>query len=250
MPLPIIATPTYTLDLPSTGKQISFRPFLVKEEKLLLMAAQSDNEAEATEEGVKAIKQIILNCCEGLGDINELPLFDLEYIFLQLRARSVGEIVEPLVTCSKCKQPIKLKIDVSKITVTKPKGHKTDIRLTDKVGVKMQYPSFDIFQRRVSNEDFDVEQLFDILIDCIECIYTEEEVHKVSDYTREEISEFLESLSQDQFQKIQDFFDTIPRVEHTVKFTCKYKVPTGEGTTTTCGNKGEITLSSINDFFG
>lgn len=250
MPLPTIATPTYTLVQPSTGKEISYRPFLVKEEKLLLMATQIDDETEAAREAVKAIKQIIQNCCEGLENIDTLPLFDLEYIFLQLRARSVGEVVEPSITCPECEQPIKLKVDVSKIEVTKPKGHKFDIRLTDSVGVKMKYPSFDVFQRRLVGKEFSVQQLFDVLIDCIECIYTEDEVHNIRDYGRDEVVTFLESLNQDQFQKLQDYFETIPRIEHTVKYTCKNKVRTGEDTSETCGHKGEVKLSTINDFFG
>jgi len=250
MSLPIIATPTYTLKQPSTGKQISYRPFLVKEEKLLLMATQIDDESEAASEAVKAIKQIIENCCEGLDNIEDLPLFDLEYIFLQLRAKSVGEVVEPEIVCSECGGHIKLSIDVSKIKVVKPEGHKFDMKITDDVGVKMKYPSFDLFQRRMVGSDFTVEQLFDILIDCIDCIYTEEEVHSINDYSRAEVVTFLESLSQEQFKKLQDFFETIPRVEHVAKYTCKNKVETEEGPTARCGNKGEVVLSTLNDFFG
>ena len=250
MPLPIIATPTYTLEQPSTGKQISFRPFLVKEEKLLLMATEIEDENEAAHEAVKAIKQIIENCCEGLDNIDDLPLFDLEYIFLQLRAKSVGEVVEPEIICSECEGRIKLKIDVSKIKVTKPEGHKFDMKITDEVGVKMKYPSFDLFQRRMVGSEFTVDQLFDILIDCIECIYTEEEVHKIDDYSRAEVITFLESLSQEQFKKLQDFFETIPRVEHVAKYTCKNKVRTGDTTSERCGHKGEVVLSTLNDFFG
>ncbi len=249
MPLPLIATPTYTLEQPSTGKQISYRPFLVKEEKLLLMATQIEDEEESAREAVKAIKQIIENCCEGLEDIQNLPLFDLEFIFLQLRARSMGEVVEPTVTCSECNQPIKLKIDVSKIKVFKPEGHKFDIRLTDTVGVKMKYPSFEVFQRRMVGVEFSIEQVFDIMIDCIECIYTDEEVHSIKDYKREEVVVFLENLSQEQFTKLEGFFETIPRVEHIVKYTCKNKIRTGDMTSERCGHKGEVTLSTVNDFF-
>ena len=248
MALPTIVTPIYTLEQPSTGKEISYRPFLVKEEKLLLMAAQVEDEQESAREAVKAIKQIIQNCCEGLDDIQHLHLFDLEYIFLQLRAASVGEIVEPTIICSKCEQPIKLKIDVSKIKVIKPEGHKFDIRLTETVGVKMKYPSFDVFQHRMVGKELNIEQVFDILIDCIECIYTDEEVHAVKDYKREEVVTFLESLNQEQFAKLEHFFETIPRVEHTVKYTCKNKVQT-EDANEPCGHKGQITLSTINDFF-
>ena len=250
MALPTIVTPTYTLEQPSTGKQIPFRPFLVKEEKLLLMASETDDEGDAQKEAVQAIRQVITNCCEGLDDIDDLPLFDLEYIFLQLRAKSVGEVVEPVITCPTCAADIKLKIDLTKVKVTKPKEPKFDIRLTDDIGIKMKYPSFQVFQSRLAGRDFSMEQLFDVLIDCIECIYTSEEMHTPKDYTRKELSDFLDSLTQEQFRKIQAFFDSIPRVEHKVKYTCKNKVRSGDTTSDACGHKGEIVLSTVNDFFG
>ena len=250
MALPLIVTPQYTLEQPSTGKQITYRPFLVKEEKLLLMAAEIEDERESQREAIKAIKQVIENCCDELDDIDSLPLFDLEYIFLQLRAKSVGEVVEPTISCPDCGSPIKLKIDLSKVKVTKPATTKFDIRLTDTIGVKMKYPSFEVFQSRLLGKDFSLEQVFDVMIDCIECIYTADEVHSLKDYTREEATEFLDSLTQDQFNKIQEFFENIPRVEHKVKYTCKHKVRTGDTTSEACGHKGEIVLNTVNDFFG
>lgn len=250
MALPTIVTPRYTLEQPSTGKQLSFRPFLVKEEKLLLLAAQADDEAEAQLEAVRAIKQVIQNCCEDLKNIEGLPLFDLEYIFLQLRAKSIGEVVEPVIPCPDCGKSIKLKVNLADVKVVKPAGNKFDIRLSDDIGVKMKYPSFDVFQSRLVGQDFTIEQVFNVLIDCIECIYTSEEVHAVKDYNRQEVADFLDSLTQEQFGKIQDFFETIPRVEHKVKYTCKNKVRTGDVTSGSCGHKGEIVLNSVNDFFG
>ncbi len=250
MALPTIVTPRYTLEQPSTGKQLSYRPFLVKEEKLLLLAAQSDDENEAQLEAVKAIKQVIENCCEDLGNIEDLPLFDLEYIFLQLRAKSIGETVEPVIPCPECGKPIKLKVNLANVKVVKPAGNNFDIRLSNDIGVKMKYPSFNVFQSRLVGQDFTMEQVFDVLIDCIECIYTSEEVHAVKDYNRQEVADFLDSLTQEQFSKIQNFFETIPRVEHTAKYTCKNKVETGDDTSKPCGYKGEIVMNSVNDFFG
>lgn len=250
MTLPIIATPTYTMIQPSTGKQISFRPFLVKEEKILLMAAEEDDPKEAQRESVKAIKEVIQNCCTGLDSIDNLPLFDLEYIFLQLRSKSVGEIVRPEIKCTECGETIKLKIDLSKVQVIKPEGHKFDIRIDENVRVKMRYPSFAVFETRLAGgEDISIEKMFDVLIDCIESIYTDEEIFSSKDYTRQDMMNFLDSLTQEQFQKIQDFFETSPRLEHTAKYTCKNKVRTGDTTSKTCGHKGQIVLNTVLDFF-
>lgn len=243
MTLPTIATPQYSLVQPSTGKQISYRPFLVKEEKILLIAAESNE----TSEFIHAIKQVIASCCTGLDNIDQLPLFDLEYIFLQLRAKSMGEMSEPMISCPQCDQPIKLKIDVSKVKVTKPKDHSLDIRLSEEVGVKMRYPSFELFSSSLLGEDWTVEQAFNAIIGCIDVIYDKDQQHKVSENTRENVAAFVDNLPQECFAKLQGFFDTMPRLEHTVSYTCKNKVPDNESVT--CGHSGKIVLSGVNDFF-
>lgn len=249
MPLPLIATPTYTLIQPSTGKQISFRPFLVKEEKILLMAAQAVEDQESQREIVNAIQQIIQNCCEGLGDVDRLPLFDLEYIFLQLRSKSVGETIEPEIRCPNCKLPVKIKVDLSKVQVIKPTGHETDIRITNEVGVKMKYPSFEVFQTRLLEENVTIDRVFDVLVDCIDSIYTKDQVHKAKDYSRKELMDFLESLSQEQFQRLQKFFETSPRLEHTANYSCPNQVEKEGSTPEPCGYKGQIVLRTLTDFF-
>ena len=253
MNLPTIVTPEYSLVQPSTGKSISYRPFLVKEEKILLMAleaAKSDDEAENREEILKAIKTIITNCCNGLDSVDDLPLFDLEYIFLQLRARSVGEVVEPEIACPKCGETIKLKVDISKVKVVTSKDHTFDIRIDEKVGVIMKYPGVSLFQRRLLGDELAVEDLFEVLIDCMESIYDDEKVYKLKDVDRKQIHEFLDSLSQKQFAKLQNFFETTPRLEHTVNYTCKNKVRTGDTASENCGHKGKVVLNTVNDFFG
>lgn len=251
MALPQIAVPSYTLTQPSTGKKIQFRPFLVKEEKLLLMAQTVEDEKEAHREAVKAIKEIISNCCTGLDDIDSLPLYDLEYIFLQLRAKSVGEVATPSVMCPKCQNPVQLSIDLTKIKLKTPKKLEYDVQLTPDVGVKMRHPSFEVFELRLLDQDMTIEKLFEVLIDCIECIYDKNEIYSTKDYSRSEIMTFLESLTQQQFEKLQAFFESVPRLEHKVKFTCKNLVSVpGEEEKTPCNHEGEVVLSTVNDFFG
>ncbi len=246
MALPSIVTPRYTLEQPSTGKQISFRPFLVKEEKILLMALETEEPAEA----IQATKQVITNCCDGLEDIDSIPMFDIEYILLQLRSKSVGEVAEPVIKCSKCGEDIKLKIDLSKVGVTRNKKHTTKIQITDTVGLIMKYPTYATLQSTQGAENFTATETIDLMLSCIEFIYDDKQQHKASEQTSTELHEFIDNLTQAHFAKIQEFFDTMPRLEHTVSYTCSNKVRTGELTSEKCGHKGKVVISNLQDFFG
>lgn len=246
MALPLIVTPRYTLEQPSSGKQISFRPFLVKEEKILLMALETEDSAEA----IQATKQVIANCCDGLDDIDNLPMFDIEYILLQLRSKSVGEIAEPVIKCSKCEAEIKLKIDLSKVRVTRNKKHTNKIQITDTVGLIMKYPTYATLQNAQGIENLTATETLDVMLSCIEFIYDDKQQHKASEQTSAELHEFIDHLSQVHFAKIQEFFDTMPRLEHTVSYTCTNKVRTGDTTSEKCGHKGKVVISNLQDFFG
>lgn len=245
MSLPTIVAPTYTLVQPSTGKPITFRPFLVKEEKILLMAV----EAEDPQETIRAIKSIITNCCQGLGEVDDIPLFDLEYIFLQLRGKSVGEIAEPVVKCSKCEKSVKLRIDLTKVAIHRTEGHTRDIKLTNEIGVKMRYPGFSAMALKFVQNDPSVEQLFDSIAECIESVYDTQQQYPAKDFSKEDIRGFLESLTQSQFEKIQAFFETSPTLKHKVDYVCQNKVKAESGEESVCNHKGQVVLSTVNDFF-
>jgi len=245
MTLPLITTPRYTLEQPSTGKQISFRPFLVREEKILLMALESDDAFEA----VEATKQVIANCCDELDDIDALPMFDIEYILLQLRSKSVGEISEPSIACPKCGGSIKLKLDLSKVKVQKTKDHSTKIQLTQTVGLVMKYPTYAMLKSAKGAENFTANETLDLMLECIDFIFDGEQNHKASEQTKEELHAFLDQLTQAHFAKIQDFFDTMPKLEHTMAYTCPNKVEDDDGEKSKCGHKGKLVISTLQDFF-
>ncbi len=244
MALPTIATPTYTLKVPSTNKTISYRPFLVKEEKVLLMALESENEMDMA----KAMKSAIHSCVNTEGfDVNEMALFDMEYIFLNIRAKSVGEVAEPSVECKKCKEEIKFSVDLTKVKVKKDRKHKKDIKLTDKIGVMMRYPDIDTvakYEPKVDDSgataegESAVDSLFAMIRDSIDTIWDGEELHSTKDYTAEEVETFLNSIDSTNFAKIQNFFETMPKLEHTVKYKCEK-----------CEEEGETTLTGLQDFF-
>ena len=244
MTLPRIAVPKYTLTIPSTGKQVSYRPFLVKEEKILLIAMESDDEIQMT----SAIQDIIGNCVYDDLDVKSMPMFDIEYIFLQLRAKSKGEIVDLSFDCGKCKKPITIQIDLTKIEIIRTEGHDPKIPLSDDVGVIMKYPSIEI-QSIINKDNTDVENIFSTIIFCIESIWDKESVYATKDHTKEEINDFLESLPDDSFTKIQKFFDTVPVLKHEFELKCTSKNGKGKKATI-CGWKETKTLEGLGSFFG
>jgi len=232
MALPKLASAKYDLTLPSTGEKVEYRPFLVREEKILMIAQQSG----AQEDILKGVEQIIDACTFGKLNVSTLPMFDLEYIFLQLRSKSVGAEVEVNVTCPddrKTKVPVK--INLEEIKCVREVGHDSTIKLTDTIGVVMDYPRVNTIN--LFKED-DAEAGFAIVKDCIKQVYDEETVHDKSDMDSAELEEFLESMSHDQFVMIQNFFDTMPKVKHTVKV----KNPNTEV-------ESEVVLEGLNSFF-
>ena len=217
MPLPKISTPTYELELPSNGQTIKFRPFLVREEKLLVLAL----EGEDTKEISNAIKTVIKNCIVSKGvKVETLPTFDIEYLFLNIRGKSVGEKVEINIICpDDGETTVPVSIDLDDIKVQKNEKHTNKIQLDDALIMEMKYPSLDQFIK--NNFDFSgstsMDQSFDLIASCIDKIYNEEEVWSASDVTKKELLEFLDQMNSSQFKKIEEFFDTMPKLSHEVK---------------------------------
>ena len=220
MPLPKINTPTYELELPSTGKKIKYRPFLVREEKILIMALESEDMKQIT----NAIIQILSDCIQTRGvKVADLSTFDIEYLFLNVRAKSVGETVEVNVTCpDDGVTTVEMEIAIDDIKVQKNKNHKNIIKLDDNLSMKLKYPSIDQFVENnfeTNEETTDVNKSLDMITSCIDMIYDEEESWSSSDCTKKELSEFLEQLNTKQFKEIETFFTTMPKLSHTIKVT-------------------------------
>jgi hypothetical protein len=217
MPLPKIATPTYELELPSTGETIQYRPFLVKEEKLLVIALESEDTKQIT----TAIKTVIKSCILTKNiKVEILPTFDIEYLFLNIRGKSVGEELEVNVICPDDEETqVAVKINLDDIQVQKDENHTNRIKLDDSIMMEMKYPSLDQFIK--NNFDFNdknaMDQSFELIGSCIDKIYTEDEVWSASDVTKKELSEFLESMNSSQFKDIEKFFETMPKLSHTIK---------------------------------
>ena len=239
MPLPQIATPTYELTLPSTGETIDYRPFLVKEEKLLVLAMETEDSKDIT----KAVKTVIKNCIQTKGiKVEELPTFDIEYLFLNIRGKSVGEEVEVKIICpddGKTQVPVTINID--EIEVEKDKKHTTKFAIDDNLMIEMKYPSLDQFIK--SNFDFSggnqMEQSFELISTCVDKIYNEEEVWVAADFSKKELMDFIESMNSTQFKKIESFFETMPKLKHEIKV----KNPE-------TGKSSLVVLEGLSSFFG
>lgn len=238
MPLPKISTPTYELDLPSTGETIQYRPFLVREEKLLVLALESENMKEIS----TAIKTVIKNCILSKGvKIESLPTFDIEYLFLNIRGKSVGEEIEVNVICPDDEDiTVPVKISVDEIQVVKSKNHSNKIKVDDSIMMEMKYPSLDQFIK--NNFDFSgsnlIDQSFDLVASCIDKIYQGDEVWSSADVTQKELMDFLDQFNTAQFQQIETFFETMPKLSHTVKV----KNPKS-------GVESEVVLEGLANFF-
>ena len=216
MPLPKITTSEHELVLPSNGKTVKYRPFLVKEEKILILALESGNQKEIT----NAVKQVIKACVITRGiKIELLPAFDIEYLFLNIRAKSVGESIDLLVTCGDDgKTEVAVNVPINDIQVVKSEEHSTDIEIGDGYTVKMKYPSLNQFIETNFTEDTDtVEQSFGIISSCIDMVYNDEEMFTAAECTKKELKEWVESLTSAQFAKIEKFFETMPKLQHTIK---------------------------------
>ena len=234
MSLPKINTPEYRLTVPSTDEEITYRPFLVKEEKILLVAQETGNE-KATYD---AISSIIEGCCLDPVKSDKMPLFDMEYIFLNIRAKSVGEVVKLKVKCPDDKKTeVEVEVDLSKVEVQMDENHDARIQLTDDIGILMSYPSFDTVGFHTESE-LKTKTLFEVICNCLYQIWEGEEVHDAMDYSLKDKMAFLESLNHEQFAKIQNFFETMPTVKQDIEVTN----PKTKVTST-------LTLQGMNAFF-
>ena len=234
MALPKLDVPIYELTLPSTDEPISYRPFLVKEEKILLMATEGKDTKEIT----TAIKQILNNCI--LTDEikpDKLPLFDIEYILLNLRARSMGDVIKTNYVHKDCK-PVELEIDVRTIEIHKNPEHTNKIELTGDVGLIMKYPDITMMNQVQNIDTQKTDEAFNIIAKCIESVYDEENVYNKSDYTPKELKEFILNLTQEQFKKLEVFFETMPKLYKDIEFNCN------------CGYKETIRMEGLAIFFG
>lgn len=232
MPLPKIDQPLFSMTVPSTGQKVTFRPFLVKEEKLLLIAQQSDEDVEM----IRAIKQVLNNCIQDQIDVNDLSTFDLEYMFLKLRSRSVNNIVKLTYRDNEDDELYTFEVNLDEVEIDMPKEVNNKIKITDKIGMTMKYPPASISDRM---RDFanQIELLTFFITNCIDTIYDEEDVYVASEYTEEELTAFLDTLDVNTFDKVREFFENMPKLQH--KITYKNKLD----------NEREIVLSSIRDFF-
>ena len=240
MPLPTIATPTYELKLPSSNKRVKYRPFLVKEEKILIIALESKNENEITNAVTDVLKKCILT--KGV-DVDNLPTFDIEYLFLNIRAKSIGEDIKLTVTCpddNKTKVPVTIYVD--EIKVQKQKGHKPDIVLDDKMTLRMKYPSLNQFVKNNFSTDDEadtmVDKTFRVVADCIDTIYTQEDAWDAKDYTPQERLDFVQQLNSKQYKEVEKFFSTMPKLSHKIDVI-----------NPNTKEKGSVTLEGLADFF-
>jgi hypothetical protein len=237
MALPILDLPTYELEVPSTGKTIRYRPFLVKEEKVLLLALEGEDD-KAIE---VAVKNLLKGCITSRIKLENLSTFDLEYIFLKIRAASVGEVVEMEVTCLDDNETkIKYNLDLNKVEVIFPEGHSNKIMLTEETGIVMRYPGFDRFvQNSVSGVDLSTDDIFDIIAESIDQIFQGDDVYDSSTTTKKEFREFVDSLTTQQFEKIQAFFETAPKLSHS--FSVRNP---------NTGIESTYTIEGLSNFFG
>ena len=237
MALPTMDLPTYELEVPSTKKKIKIRPFLVKEEKVLLLALESDNEKNIKE----AVFNLLKSCIQSRIKVESLSTFDLEYIFLNIRAVSVGEFVEILVTCRDDEETqVKYGLNLTNVEVLFPEGHNNKIMLNDDTGVVMKYPSFDRFvEGQFSDANLGEEEVLNVIAESIDQIFQGEDVYDSSTTSKKEFLQFVESLTNAQMAKIQEFFETAPRLEHTFKVT-----------NPNTGVESEYVLRGLQSFFG
>mgnify|MGYP001461692386 CR=1 FL=1 len=236
MALPKLNTPTYELEVPSTDEKIKYRPFLVKEEKILMIAMESKDNAQI----VNAVKDIVSECTFNKLDISSMPMFDVEYIFLNIRAKSVGEVSKLKLLCPDDKKTYAdVELDLTEVEVQVGNDHTNKIELTDSMGMIMTYPTIDSFQDS-GIKNINAENMLEVISSCVLQIYENngEKVYQAKDQTKKELTEFIESMNTNQFKQVQAFFDTMPKLKHTVKV----KNPKTK-------KSSDVTLNGLNDFF-
>ena len=236
MALPKLGYPTFELELPSTGKTVKYRPFLVKEEKVLLMALESQDEKQIT----SAVKDLIKNCVVSRIKVDNLPSFDLEYLFLKIRAASIGETIQLTVTCLDDNETtVEASININEVEVFKPEGHDSKIMFDEKTGIVMRYPSMKQFvEREFLQKEMKTEEVYDFIADSIDQIFDDEEVYDSSTTTKKEFRTFVDGMTTKQFEKIQQFYTTCPKLSHT--FTV---------INPNTGKDSEYTIEGLQSFF-
>jgi hypothetical protein len=235
MALPILNTPSYEVELPLSKKTVTYRPFLVKEEKVLLMALESQDQKQI----MRAMHDIVNTCTFGKVSGKDLPVAELEYLFLKLRSKAVGEKSHIGLKCSNCQTSNELDIDLESIAIDVSSLPELKIMLTDQVGVIMKYPNSDVVMKSIDPKKTDTENTYAIIMSCIDKIFDTENVYDVATQTKQELTDFVESLNKAQFEKIKDFFSGLPKLKKDVDFTC-----------TSCGTNNQITLEGLESFFG
>jgi hypothetical protein len=236
MALPKVALPTYELEVPSNGKKIKYRPFVVKEEKLLLLALESQDDKQIEE----ATRTLLKNCITTRVKLEDLAIFDLEYIFLQIRAVSVGEVVEMLLTCEDDGETqVKYNLNLTDVQVIKSEDHSSKIMLSDSMGLIMKYPSFEEFVKVSIIAKDTSEQVIEIMGKCVDQIFDGEDVYDSSTTSKKEFVEFIEGLTNKQFEKVQEFFSEMPVLKHEIKL----KNPN-------TGVENSFVIQGLSNFFG
>ena len=245
MALPKVVTPTYELNIPSTGEKYKYRPFLVKEEKTLLMALESGSEESMT----KAMQDIIESCSEGKIKTKELAPFDIEYFFLHLRGKSVGEKLkvkvprpEDLKCCkdADASDHHEVDIDIDEIKIDTSKVKSSEIKITDDIGLKLKYPNVDLVNKyATAGENISADNVFKLIGECIDYIWDGDDIYKAKDSTKKELDDFIESLSSGQFGKVRDFFESMPRLQHEINWICPK-----------CKKLKPLVLAGVDSFFG
>ena len=226
--IPVLDTPTFDVDVYSLNKKVQMRPFLVKEEKILIMAQESGKK----EDMMKAMQDIVSVCSRGALVGKDLPFFDLQNIFLRLRSQSIGGTSEFNLICGECQHRTPFEMDLESIQLVTNEEHTNKIQLTDDIGVVMRYPSGE----ELGNEE---SKVFDIVVSCIDSIYTKEEIHSTKDETKEDVEAWVENLTSDQFEKIAKFFETSPRLEKTIEYKCSK-----------CETENVVVMDGLESFFG
>ena len=238
MPLPSIATPTYEIILPSSNRKIKFRPFLVKEEKILILAMESQD----TKQIASAVKNVLTHCILTKGiKVDKLSTFDIEYLFLNIRGKSVGEVIEIMVTCpDDGKTQVPMSINIDSIKVQKDKDHSPDIKLDDQYTLRMKYPSLNEFiKNNFDAGNLKVDDTFDLIASCIDQVFSDEESWTSDECTKKELIDFIEQMNSSQFKKVEKFFDTMPKLQHTVKVV-----------NPNTNVESEVNIEGLQSFFG
>lgn len=228
MALPTLSVPTFDVEIYSTKQKVKMRPFLVKEEKLLILAAESNQRADM----IRAMQEVINSCSSGNIDAEKLPFFDLQNIFIKLRSQSIGKESEFNLICGECGHKTPTTLDLENIDLRTSPNHTNKIMLTDDIGVVMKYPTAEV----LINEN---QPVFDLVVSCVDKVFTTDEIHDAADQSYEEICEFIDGLTSDQFDKIVEFFETAPKILHTIEYTCP-----------SCQTENTVVVDGVENFFG